>query len=76
VYRCELCSSVVPASTPEIRVVVERREREYPARHRANRLIERLKGERDQRHRDDPGGHGSEIVHEARVCAACAERHA
>lgn len=80
-YRCEICQRIVPPRTPATRVVLQTRLVQYPARHNANRLPSRKLSAararsipRASHHdpRDDPGGHGYEIVKEARACPDCA----
>ena len=71
-------------------VVLERRERVYPRREKANPLITRIRfrweslpypelGYHDLSKRswrpDDPGGLGWEIVRQGRACGPCALRH-
>jgi hypothetical protein len=66
-YRCQLCSCVVPPRTPVRRLVLSRRDRRYPARPKANLFV------RDGKEHEtaDPGGNGSEIAREVLVCPDC-----
>ena len=68
-YRCQVCRQPIPANTPAYRRVVETREREYPARAKANCF--RRKGRRKVT--NDHGGRGSQIVREIVVCPTCSE---
>ena len=68
-YRCELCTTLVPAHTPARRRVLATRSRSYPYR---SKVIERVDPSTGKRKKfDDPGGEGREIVREALVCSAC-----
>jgi hypothetical protein len=69
-FRCQLCSCVVPPRTPAQRLVLAPRLRRYPARKDASAF--RRDGKNHTR--DDPGGSGSEIVGEVLVCPGCARR--
>jgi hypothetical protein len=53
-------------------LVVQTRSAEYPFRRKANRLVRLVKGKRKVKETDDPGGTGSEIVHEVTACPRCA----
>jgi hypothetical protein len=70
-FRCELCSCVVPPRTRVRRLVLDRRTRQYPARSKANLVVQDGK----KHHTDDPGGKGQEAAREVLVCPACAGRH-
>lgn len=59
-YYCDICGELQPHGTPQTRIVVKTREREYPHRARANKDGS-----------DDRGGRGTEIVREAVACAGC-----
>jgi hypothetical protein len=78
-FRCELCSCVVPPRTRARRVVVATRARRYPFRREANihRWLEMKNGrpKHKEDYPDNPGGVGLETVREVKVCPACAERH-
>ena len=69
-FRCQLCSCVVPPRTRVRRLVLDRRTRKYPARPKANLVVRNHK----KQHTDDPGGQGYEIAREVLVCPACANR--
>ena len=86
-FRCELCSSVVPAKIPATLLVLETRSVTYPERRAANpheKGVDRCTTckESKMRHKhldhdfrspsDDPGGAGVEAVRTVRVCPACA----
>lgn len=67
-YRCDLCNRIVAAGTRAVTIVLETRPRLYPRRPKANRIHKNGKTE----HTDDPGGKGTEIVREVKVCPFCA----
>ena len=67
-FRCQLCSCVVPPRTRVRRLVLGRRPRQYPSRPKANLVFRDGK----KHHTDDPGGKGHEVVREVLVCPACA----
>ena len=69
-YRCDVCDSLVPPNTPSITIIVETRPRDYPHRGKAHWIPPTNGGK--GKWIDDPGGAGTEIVRELRVCAACA----
>jgi len=69
-YRCDVCDSIVPPNTSSITIVVETRPREYPQRSKAHWIPPANGGK--GKWIDDPGGAGTEIVRELRVCAPCA----
>ena len=77
-FRCQLCSCVVPPRTRARRVVIATRARRYAFRREANvhRYMEMKNGRPKHKEEltDDPGGLGQEIVREIKVCPACAER--
>ena len=75
VYRCEACGCVVPPRTPAYRRVLKKRQKEYPYRPKANRVV-RLSdnGKPKESFVDDPGGTGEEIAGEMMVCPACANQ--
>lgn len=66
-YRCQLCNSVVPAETPQIRVVTETRPKNYPV----YRPVKGSKG-RNQETERVGSAEGNEIVKEVSVCVRCA----
>ena len=61
-YRCQVpyCNVNVPGNTPALRIVVESREKEYPARENANKI--RISGKKKPILKSDRGGVGSEII--------------
>jgi len=73
-YRCDVCDRVVPANTPCTRIVVETRAVEYPEREDAHWTPPSAGGK--GKWIDDPGGSGTEIVRELRVCPDCAAARA
>src|ERR1043166_3112189 len=73
-FRCDVCGSVAPPRTPCNRIVVETRPAEYAARPRAHWQPPRAGGK--GKWVDDPGGRGTEIVHELRACDECAAKAA
>lgn len=60
-YRCDNCKAVQAPGTPQFKRVTTTRAIEYQPRYAANRGGF-----------DDPGGHGTATVHEARLCPPCA----
>ena len=69
-YRCEACKTSVPPRTPANKVVLETRPKTY--RYTAVR-----KGKGRRRDHGDSEGRfsgGTEIVHEALLCSACAAK--
>jgi hypothetical protein len=75
-YRCQLCSRVSAAGTPQRRVVLTTRARKYPFRRDANVIFRIVNGKWKEVKIDDPGGTGTEIVSEVRVCPECAREFA
>ena len=73
-FRCDVCDCVVPANTPSNSIVVETRPVEYPLRPKVH-WIPPKDGQKGK-WIDDPGGHGTEIAREQRVCPQCAARAA
>ena len=78
-YNCQLCGRVVPANMLLQRVVLETRPRTYLPREKVHLCIpppppKRGKKKRSARRewKNDPGGHGCEIVREVAACPACA----
>jgi hypothetical protein len=71
-YRCDLCTTVVPPRTPAHRVVLETRLRHYPSRPRTFPPLDRRERNKLEKWKDDPGGAGHETVREALACPACA----
>jgi hypothetical protein len=61
----------VPRRTRAHRVIVETRDRTYPARERVNRVVKWINGRRKVLWTDDPGGSGAEPTREALVCPIC-----
>lgn len=74
-FLCQLCGRVAPPRTPAARVVVIRRPKQYPFRHRANTFRRPDRdGKLKEHHTDDPGGAGWEVAREVFACPACAGR--
>ena len=78
-YNCQLCGRVVPANMPLQRVVLETRPRTYLPREKVHLLASPppKSGRKKKRRargewKNDPGGHGCEIVREVAACPACA----
>jgi hypothetical protein len=69
-FRCDLCGSVVPASTPCNRIPIETREVDYPRRERAHWRPPQPPATKGK-FVDDPGGHGTAIVREVNACPDC-----
>ena len=67
-FTCQECGVTVPAGTRAQRFVVETRVVHHPARVKANTV--KVQGK--DKHRDDPGGTGTQIVREVLLCPACA----
>jgi len=69
-YRCEACNTVVPPRTQAQKVILETRPKVY-------RNVKKPAG---KRRRDQPmdvesmSSSGTEIVHEAMLCGACAAK--
>jgi hypothetical protein len=70
-YRCDVCASVSPPAVPSNRIVVETRPIEYPRRAKAH--WHPPKPPKPGTWVDDPGGRGTAIVRELRVCPGCAK---
>lgn len=76
-YRCQICSCVVPPRTPSHRIVVKQRAKKYPYRKEANRVIQvNENGKLKEKKIDDSGGKGQEIAEEIIVCPECASKQA
>ena len=71
-FRCDLCSSVTGPGTPKNKIVVERRDREYPLRPKVHYVPGSDGGK--GKWVDDPGGRGHEIVREIDACPGCAAK--
>ena len=72
-FVCQFCGRSVPPRTPAIRVVVDRRPKQYPLRRDANAFRRPAPDGRMKDYTaDDPGGVGWEIASEWLACPACA----
>jgi len=71
-YRCEDCRKVSKPGEECHIVVRETRNHVFPVRLNAHRYKRNGKEEI----RDDPGGHGKQIVREARICGRCMDKSA
>ncbi|HET6326121.1 MAG TPA: hypothetical protein VFG04_15695 [Planctomycetaceae bacterium] len=72
-YRCQLCLCAVGPGVRAHRAILETRQKKYPFRPKANRVIRRSeRGNAKERFVDDPGGVGEEIVRECLACPTCA----
>lgn len=76
-YRCEFCNQVTKPKEACIKLVTKTRQKQYPLRSKvcpayywADGVFTRSK--RSQDRRDDPGGMGTEIAQEKKVCNKCA----
>jgi len=72
-YACELCHSIVLTKTPSTLLTIQTCKRTYPARSKANKLLDpKHPGKHRKIFTDDPGGTGLTILKEIRVCPKCA----
>ncbi len=72
-FVCQLCGASVPPRTPAVRVVTNRRPRQYPSRLSANVFWRPdSDGKKKERKTNDPGGTGWEIASEVLACPTCA----
>lgn len=71
-YRCDLCQNLVPPGTPKEIVVTAVRPVRHPHRRKSQPTGLRKHRFNRKRWRDDPGGKGRQIMHEAEACPACA----
>jgi len=69
-YRCEVCSVVVPPRTPSCLIVVATRAVVYPHREKVHYRPPEHGGKGKKI--DDPGGVGFETVRALRACPSCA----
>jgi hypothetical protein len=70
-YRCSICTKVVPPKTPCQRIISKRVHR-HPFRPKAqSRWGIDKNGKRKEEWIDDPGGVGTQIVQEYPVCPDC-----
>ncbi|WP_425144799.1 hypothetical protein [Deinococcus sp.] len=85
-YNCQLCGRKVAPATPLLRVVLETRPKTYSPREKIHPLVPTKSKKPDKKGKkkrkparrawkDDPGGHGCEIVREAAACRECAARY-
>jgi hypothetical protein len=66
-FRCDQCGRVTKPFEPAHIVPVETRLYQFPRRPKAHVFKKGLKTEV----RDDPGGQGTQIVREAKLCKQC-----
>lgn len=66
-YRCGFCGRTSKPGERASRVITEIREKIYPYRKGVNTL--KIEGKKEVR--DDPGGRGTEIVHEVLAHPGC-----
>ncbi len=72
-YRCQLCLRGVGPGIRVHRAILETRQKKYPFRPKANRVIRMSENGRPKEYLvDDPGGVGEEIVRECLACPTCA----
>jgi hypothetical protein len=73
-FRCQLCQCVVPSGVPAQLLVLQRRQKKYPYRSRANVVVRQRADDKKPKKEyvDDPGGEGLEIAREVTVCPTCA----
>lgn len=64
-FKCKICGQCKTGASA-VRVTTSTREKDYPARKNAH--------PRSSGRRDDPGGHGNEIVSEVVVHADCLDK--
>lgn len=77
-FRCQLCSSVVPAGTRSSKIILVTRNKTYDERgsNPAGRGGFARRGRTPAPKKNfDKGGEGEEIVREVTVCPQCAEHH-
>lgn len=77
-FRCQLCSSVVPAGTRSSKIILVTRNKTYDERgsNPAGRGGFARRGRAPAPKKNfDKGGEGEEIVREVTVCPQCAEYH-
>jgi len=67
-FRCGICDAVQPRRTVETAVVLETRKVQYPYRKKANWVPKR------EEYSDDPGGQGTQIVHQVAAGPCCAPK--
>jgi len=77
-YKCQLCGEIVPKGTACRKVILETRNKEYPARRKANQGYDRRDGGNFRSNRssdkmDDYGGVGHETAKEVNACEKCAQ---
>lgn len=74
-FRCDVCNTVVPAGTPQVKVIVDTREKTYDI---TPQLSEKEKRKARRRGINvDPGrqfAQGWEIVKEVNACPTCAAK--
>lgn len=77
-FRCHLCGHLSQPGEPATHLVLATRTHHHPYRPRAMKRRSRTPwGTRGELiYRDDPGGIGSQIVHEVLTHAHCAALHA
>lgn len=68
-YRCDVCDSLAAPGTPLHRLTTLTRPVEYPLRPKVHWHPPKAGGA--GKWVDDPGGRGTEIVRELRVCPRC-----
>ena len=71
-FRCYFCQQVTPPGTKKQNVVIETREKTYPARRKESRRPGRFRSREDST--SDVGGKGVETQKEVPACPACAAK--
>ncbi|WP_162596636.1 hypothetical protein [Thiofilum flexile] len=66
-FICQQCNIQVPPHIPLNLIPLQTRNKKYPARANVNREVHSAPAN----HKNDPGGSGTEIVQEIRVCPDC-----
>ena len=72
-FRCYFCQEITPPKTKKTFVVIETREKTYPARRSESRRHGRFRPPADSSS-NDTGGKGRETQKEVPACPACAAK--
>jgi len=70
VFNCKICGNSSAPGETQHKVVIATRTHQHKERDNAYPPRKNDRGEKVRRH--DPGGHGTQIVHEVNACASCA----
>ena len=73
-FRCQICEHLVPPRTRATRLIVDKRQRLYPARKEVHFVPdpEKKTKKKKRKKKNDPGGTGWEIAREVIACPAYA----